>query len=111
MLPDTIHADQARSGLRREGAFSGVWTANEKTAMALGALLAGLVLELMGFVESVPGRLVGQPASALLGIRLIMALVPPALLLLSLPILRRYDLTPERLASLDRDGQASPNAF
>ncbi len=106
MLPDTIHADQARSGLRREGAFTGVWTANEKTAMALGALLAGLVLDFMGFVESVPGQVVSQPASAILGVRITMALLPPLLLLLSLPLLRRYDLSPERLASLDRERPA-----
>jgi len=107
MLPDTIHADQARSGLRREGAFTGVWTANEKTGMAVGALLAGLLLDFMGFKESVPGQVVSQTAHALVGIRIACAGLPPLLLLLSLPILRFYDLGPERLASLDREALLS----
>ncbi len=105
MLPDTIHADQARSGLRREGAFTGVWTANEKTGMAVGALLAGLLLDFMGFKESVPGQVVSQTAGALTGIRIASAGLPPLLMLLSLPVLRLYDLGPERLASLDREAR------
>ena len=102
MLPDTIEVDAANSGLRREGIFTGVWTAQEKTGMAVGALLAGTILDWSGFVESLAGETVFQPGSALVGILVGFSLVPALLFLLSLPIIRRYDLSEERLARLQR---------
>ena len=87
MLPDAIDHDVARSGLRREGAVSGVWIATEGVGMALGGLLAGLVLEATGFVESATGQAV-QPASALIGIRAGFALLPAALILCAMVMLR-----------------------
>ena len=102
MLPDTIEVDAANSGLRREGIFTGVWTAQEKTGMAVGALLAGTILDWTGFVESLAGETVFQPGSALVGILVGFALVPALLFLLSLPIIRRYDLSEERLVRLQR---------
>ncbi len=100
MLPDTIEVDAANSGLRREGIFTGVWTAQEKTGMALGALLAGAVLDWSGFVETVAGQKFDQPPSALGGILVGFALVPALLFILSLPVIRRYDLSEERLRRL-----------
>ena len=100
MLPDTIEVDAVNSGLRREGIFTGVWTAQEKTGMALGALLAGAVLDWSGFVETVAGQKIDQAASALGGILIGFALVPALLFILSLPIIRRYDLSEEKLARL-----------
>jgi sugar (glycoside-pentoside-hexuronide) transporter len=87
MLPDTIEHDTARSGLRREGVFSGVWTAAEGTGMALGGLIAGSVLDWHGFIESTTGGAT-QPASALHGIRIGFAIVPALLLLVSAAGLR-----------------------
>jgi GPH family glycoside/pentoside/hexuronide:cation symporter len=42
MLLDTIAHDRKLTGLNREGVYSGVWSAMDKTAFAFGALLAGL---------------------------------------------------------------------
>lgn len=87
MLPDTITHDTARSGLRREGVFSGAWAAAEGTGMALGGLIGGSVLDWYGFVESTTGGAV-QPASALQGIRIGFAVVPALLLIVGAAVLR-----------------------
>ncbi len=89
MLTDVIQVDAERSGLRREGIMSGLWVASEKAGLALGPLVAGLTLDIAGFVESV-GAGVAQPASALQGIRVAYGLVPPAVVLCSLLLLRHY---------------------
>ncbi|MEE8306289.1 MAG: MFS transporter, partial [Gammaproteobacteria bacterium] len=102
MLPDTIEYDFRKTGLRREGIFSGFWMAIEKAGNAGGALVVGVILSLMGFVESA-GVPVEQSARALFGIKLAFAIVPTVLLLTSLFILRHYPLSEERVVAL-RDG-------
>jgi MFS family permease len=47
MLTDVIHHDVAG----REGVTTGFWVANEKLGLALGPLVAGLILQLCGFRE------------------------------------------------------------
>ena len=63
MLPDTIAANASDSGQQRAGAFTGVWTAGETGAFALGPALFLLVLAASGFVSSTDNSAV-QPASA-----------------------------------------------
>jgi GPH family glycoside/pentoside/hexuronide:cation symporter len=99
MLPDTIEYDRLTSGVRREGIFSGVWSAIEKGATAVGGLLIGLVLDFMGFVEST-GALVAQPESAITGIIVGSAVIPALFMFGSLPFLLRYPLSQERLAAM-----------
>ncbi|MEZ4452841.1 MAG: MFS transporter [Nannocystaceae bacterium] len=94
MLPDVLAADRARDGVRREGIFSGVWMALDKGGVAFGGFLASQVLGATGFVESRPGVLVTQPASALEGIMIATAILPTGFTLLSLAIFRRYRLRP-----------------
>ncbi|MCA9684630.1 MAG: MFS transporter [Myxococcales bacterium] len=96
MLPDTITVDREATGQRREGVFTGLWMAVDKGGMAVGALLAGLFLDLGGFVESEGGTPVTQPDSALTAILCCSAVVPAVFLLASLPILRRYGLAAPR---------------
>jgi sugar (glycoside-pentoside-hexuronide) transporter len=104
MLPDTIEYDRLTSGARREGIFTGLWSAVEKGATAVGGLLIGLVLDIMGFVEAT-GEVVAQPASAISGIVFGTAVLPALFMLLSLPLLARYPLTQARLATLTREAQ------
>ena len=95
MLPDVITADRETSGQRREGLFTGLWMAIDKGALAIGALCASLVLDASGFIESEPGEIVTQPASALTGISIGTALLPAIFVVISLPIVRRYSLARE----------------
>jgi GPH family glycoside/pentoside/hexuronide:cation symporter len=86
MLPDAIDHDLERSGLRREGAVSGVWIATEGVGMALGGLLAGVILDAFGFVESTGGQAL-QPAGALIGIRVGFSVLPAVMILAALAVL------------------------
>lgn len=94
LLPDTLREDASQAGVRREGFFTGLFTASEKAGNALGALAAGVVLSASGFVESVAGIQSAQPESALLGIRIAVSLAPLAFMLLCLVVLHGYEESP-----------------
>jgi GPH family glycoside/pentoside/hexuronide:cation symporter len=68
MLSNVLAADSARTGVNREGVYSGVWCAVEKLAFAAGALVVGVVLGLFGFVESTNGAHASQTPLAIVGI-------------------------------------------
>ena len=90
MLPDTIEYDQMQSGLRREGVFSGMWSAGQKIAYSVGPPIVGFALALSGFVtEGV------QPESLNIGVRAIFCLFPAAMILLSFLPFSKYTLTEE----------------
>ena len=95
MLTDTIEYQRHRTGIANEGVFSGVWSAAEKLAFALGPLIGGLVMSLYGY-QSSQGGPVAQSPSAITGIILLYSLIPAATQVVSLVIFTRYklDLSP-----------------
>jgi GPH family glycoside/pentoside/hexuronide:cation symporter len=95
MLPDTIEYDEMKSGLRREGIFSGVWASGQKMAYSVGPGIVGFALSLSGFVRGD-----AQPESVETGIRIVFCVVPAVMLLLSLIPFSRYDLTRERFEEI-----------
>lgn len=88
IMPDLITAEEERTGETRAGVAAGVWTGAETLGMALGPGLFGLVLGIGGYVSSVDG-VMPQPGSAVTAIVLGFSLLPGALVLLGLPLLRR----------------------
>ncbi len=96
MLPDAIAQDAARSGLRREGVFSGIFTTAEKMAFAIGGAASGIFLGMMGYVSSTEG-VVAQPDSAILAIYLCVSFLPAGLLLASIAFLVQYDLDEDKV--------------
>jgi Na+/melibiose symporter-like transporter len=76
------HAIHALPG-ERGGLFTGIWTAGEKTGLALGAAVAGLGLQLGGFVAAAPV----QSAAAVEHLRWLIAAGPLACMALSLVLL------------------------
>ena len=52
MLPDTISDDAARTGEQRAGSFTGVWTAGETAAFAIGPALVIVGASHKGYLES-----------------------------------------------------------
>jgi Na+/melibiose symporter-like transporter len=92
MLPDVIAADEAASGERRAGVFTGVWTAAETLGLAVGPGLLGLLLAVAGYVSSTGDEVVAQSGTAVLAVRLGFSVVPALLVLASLPVLARYRL-------------------
>jgi Na+/melibiose symporter-like transporter len=89
MLMDIIARDGERAGPGRGGVFAGIWSAGEKASVALGALAAGLLLQAFDFHPSAEG-FIAQSASAHLGIRLAIGLLPSIGLLLSLMALSGF---------------------
>lgn len=90
MLPDTIEFDELKSGMRREGIFSGIWSCGQKTAYSVGPSIIGFALSLAGFeVEA------AQPETVETGIRIVFCIFTAAMVLLSLIPFFKYDLTEE----------------
>jgi Na+/melibiose symporter-like transporter len=90
MLPDTVEYDQMQSGLRREGIFSGMWSAGQKIAYSVGPPIVGFALALSGFVTEG-----AQPESVATGVRIIFCLFPAAMILLSYLPFSKYKMTEE----------------
>jgi GPH family glycoside/pentoside/hexuronide:cation symporter len=99
MLPDTVAVDEARSGQRRSGMLTGLWTAGETAAFAIGPGLVGLVLGIFGFVSSSGGEGVAQTDTALIGIVVALAILPALAMGLSLLLISRYTLSHDVLES------------
>jgi GPH family glycoside/pentoside/hexuronide:cation symporter len=64
VMPDTVELDYAENGVRREGAFYGVFNFMNKAGVAVANLINGLVLSAVGYVANVP-----QTEGAKLGIQ------------------------------------------
>jgi glycoside/pentoside/hexuronide:cation symporter, GPH family len=84
MLPDAIGEGS------RAGVFTGVWQAGETIGFAVGPALYALTLATVGFVSSAADQRVQQPPGALTGVVLGFSVLPALLILLSIPLLRRY---------------------
>ncbi len=97
MLPDTIEYDEMKSGMRREGIFSGVWASGQKMAYSVGPGIMGLALALSGFSADGP-----QGPGVETGIRVAFCLLPAAALLLSYIPFGAYDLTEERFEEIKK---------
>jgi GPH family glycoside/pentoside/hexuronide:cation symporter len=98
MLPDTVEYDYHRTGLRREGAFSGIFVLTEKISTAGGVALIGLILSLGGYLAATKGVAAVQPASALQAIRFCFAGLPALGSLAAFLLILPYDLDERRLA-------------
>jgi Na+/melibiose symporter-like transporter len=92
MLPDVIAADEAASGHRRAGVFTGVWTAAETLGLAVGPGLLGLLLGVAGYVSSTGDEVVAQTSTAVTAVRLGFSVLPAVIVLAAVPIFARYRL-------------------
>ncbi|MCU0759633.1 MAG: MFS transporter [Steroidobacteraceae bacterium] len=99
LLPDCAEYDYRRTGMRREGLYSGFYSFVEKTAFAIGPLLSGLILSAGGFVKSTGGAAPLQPQSAIDAVYFTSSVIPALAPLLSIAFLWRYRLTQEQIAA------------
>ncbi|QKT08639.1 MFS transporter [Gordonia sp. X0973] len=92
MLPDVLNAHDRRTDTSSGGSLSGLWTAAETIALALGPAVFLIVLAATGYVSTPAGATTTsvQPHSAVLGISVGFAAVPALLVAGSLILLRRY---------------------
>jgi GPH family glycoside/pentoside/hexuronide:cation symporter len=96
MLPDAIEWDELSTGSRHEGMFYSLVTLFRKMAASLTIPLTLLVLGWTGYVANAAE----QPAAAVTGIRVMMGLVPAALLLVGVVFAWFYPLDRKRFAAL-----------
>lgn len=95
--------DELRSGVRREGAFFGVNALITKPAQSVALALSPYILQVTGFVTRQQNQgeiFLNQPASAILGIKIIVGLIPGAAMLLGALILHFYPLRGKYLAEM-----------
>lgn len=88
IIPDAAEYDEWLTGERHEGMYYSLTTLVHKIAASIAIPLSLLVLEFTGYVPNAAQ----QPASALLGIRVVMGPLPALLLCLGILIALRYPL-------------------
>lgn len=98
MLPDTIHYDFQKTGLRREGIFAGLYTTAEKLSFAIGGAMAGFLLQYFGYRSSMSKQIVLQSEETVFGIFILSAFIPAVLMSLSCVPLHFYRLKESDLA-------------
>ncbi|MDX1615485.1 MAG: glycoside-pentoside-hexuronide (GPH):cation symporter [Candidatus Promineifilaceae bacterium] len=104
MVADVVEADELKTGQRREGIYAGYLVFFRKLAATLAVFLVTRILALTGFQEGTTGGLfVEQPASALLALRLLVGVVPAAMLALAIAVAWRYPLNREMHQAIRRE--------
>jgi GPH family glycoside/pentoside/hexuronide:cation symporter len=105
ILGYVIDDDEVRTGVRREGAFFGANALLTKPAQSIALFLTAFILEQSGFITRAmnSGEIyLGQPASALFGIRSIVGLIPGLAMIIGVLILAFFPIQGVRLANLKK---------
>lgn len=92
LLPDTIEYDRQRTGLRREGVLSGMYTTIEKIAFAAGTAITGMYLGGTGYVPGLQPASGAQPEAALDAILYCQSVIPAVFIMLAAACLYFYRL-------------------
>lgn len=100
LLPDTVEYDRLRTGLRREGVLSGMYTTIEKVSFAIGAALTGLYLGLSGYIGKLDPKTSEQPAEAITAIYYCQSLLPAGLVMLAAGCIAFYRLDVKQLQAM-----------
>ena len=93
MLQDVMDLDFRETGKRKNGLFAGMYSLTEKLTSGIGAQILGVVLSVTGFSRLA----VEQSESAIQGIYFTVAVIPAALMVLSLAAIWLYRLDESKL--------------
>jgi len=99
ILPDAIEWDEYHTGERHEGMFYSLITLMQKIASSLAVPLTAVMLEITQYVPNSAQ----QPASALLGMRLLVGPVPALLLSIGIIFAIKYPLDRAQFSTLVRE--------
>lgn len=102
LLPDVIDIDEYKNHVRREGAFNGLIMFLHKASSGLAVGAVGLIIELFGYVEAVPGVTedIVQPDSALTAIRVVLALSPALCYLIAMLFAKNLKVSERRFSKI-----------
>lgn len=92
MLTDIINADANRTGVRREGAFTALYSFVEKLTGAIGPLIVGFSLSIAGFNNKLPFD-VPQGGNVDIALLFAVSWLPAFFGLVAIWLLSGYDLT------------------
>ena len=100
LLPDVIDESAAETGTRRESVFYGVFQFLQKAGLSLSLSGSAFALAWAGYLNpDEVGVVADQPESVLWTLRLLVSVVPAAVLLASLPLALRYPARPAASAA------------
>jgi GPH family glycoside/pentoside/hexuronide:cation symporter len=99
ILPDAIEWDEYQTGERHEGMFYSLITLMQKIASSLAIPLTAVMLEITQYVPNAAQ----QPATALLGMRLLVGPVPALLLSIGIIFAIKYPLDRTQFSTLVRE--------
>lgn len=101
LIADVVDADELATGTRREGLYFGMNGLVIRFAFTIQGFITGTVLTVTNYVAPTPGILYPvQPATAVAGIRWMLAGIPAVALLLAFLFLQGYTLRGPRLAEV-----------
>jgi len=92
MVPDVIEYEAAKTGVRNEGAYYGMWTFISKLGTALALFVSGHILTLGGYISQAGEGTVVQPPSVFGAIRTIIGPLPMVVLLAAIVVIQFYPL-------------------
>lgn len=101
IFPDITDVDELITGRRREGVIATFSTLIKKSVSGVMAAFVGMILQLFGLVtgeavksyETLHGSMYPQTATAHLGVRICVAVIPIVCVLLSMLSLRHFSMT------------------
>jgi GPH family glycoside/pentoside/hexuronide:cation symporter len=96
-----IDQDEMNSGQRREAMFYGMNALLVKPAESFGPALGTAIMLAFAYIQGAPAE--NQPASVILGIKIIFLLVPQIVTLLTLILLWVYPIKGQQLLDLQKD--------
>ena len=99
MLTDIINEDANRTGVRREGAFTSLYSFVEKLSAAIGPLIVGFSLSIAGFNNKLPFD-VPQGGNVDVALRIAVSWLPALFFLIALWLLAGYDLKEEDISKV-----------
>ena len=99
ILPDAIEWDEYITGERHEGMFYSLVTLMGKIASSIAIPLTAVMLDVTGYIPNAAQ----QPASALLGIRLLVGPVPAVFLTISIIFAIKYPLERAQFSSIVKE--------
>ena len=102
MLPDTVEYGEWKTGHRVESMVFGFATFAQKSAVALSALILGVLLDVIGYQAGVE-----QSEATLSGLRMIIVFVPLAGVVSSVACIYFYPLSPQHHADIVAELKAS----
>ena len=106
LLPDTIAYDRLKSGLNREGVYSGIYSTMEKVASGLGTLIFSTYLAANGYISSDAGEKIAQSDATVEAIYYAVGVFPALAVLTAAFIMVFYRLNEETLKSMSENVSA-----